>query len=77
MNSPVVLRGVEGEEEWAVVAYLKGAIVQMTPKHFPVCGSYDECIERAAIYRGQNQTFARKWAGWHFAGMRVDGQITY
>ena len=77
MTSPIAIRGIEGEEEWAVVAHLAGAIVPMTPKHFPVCGSYDECIERANVYRGMNPPFAKKWAGWHFAGMRVDGQITY
>jgi hypothetical protein len=63
-------------EQWSVVAHLRGRIVPMTPKHFPVCGSYEEAIERARLKLSSDPEFAGRWWGWHFAGMRVDHQVT-
>ncbi len=73
---PVVLiAGEPRQPEVAVVAHRYGQFVPMTPKHFSVYDSHEEAIERARIFVRLNPEFARKWAGWSLATLRVDHQV--
>lgn len=71
----IIVKGEPREPEVAVVAHRAGQFVPMTPKHFSVYSSHEEAIERARIYVRLHPAFARKWAGWHLATVRVDDQV--
>lgn len=77
-DSPIILiAGPDAEQTWGCVAHRYGKFVSMTPRRIPVCYSYDEVRERVHILRHADPEFARKWAGWYFAGVRVDGQLRW
>lgn len=73
-ESPVIILGLD-KEEWVVVAHRAGKWIPLSTSRFPVCGSYDEVIERVRIRCKVDPDFARRWRGYHLTGCRIDKQV--
>ena len=62
-------------EEWIACAHRYGQWVPMHPRHFPVCGSRNECLDRVRIKLGTDPAFKRRWWGWSFVAVRYDDAV--
>jgi len=74
-DSPIIIAGEPREPEVAVVMHRCGKIIPLTPRYFSVYSSHEEAVDRARIWLRLNPAFARKWAGWKIASLRVDNQV--
>lgn len=74
-SGPIVIVGEPEEPEIGVLAHRAGRAKILTPRFFGVYGSHDEAMERARIFMRLNPAFARQWAGWKLATIRVDNQV--
>lgn len=76
-DSPVIIGGDPKEEIWGVVAHRAGVWKPLIPRFFPrPMSSYAEVIETVMLRARIDAGFRERFAGWHIAGCRVDGQVS-
>lgn len=75
-TSPLILvPDAPPREEWIVLAHKQGKWTLMHPKHFPVCGSRNEALDRVRIRLGQDREFRLRWHGHQFLAVRFDDMV--